>query len=90
MDINYEIAKCAVEENEAWKARNAARNAFRDLVRGFRHETGEYVDRSVVEQWDEPEELAKFDRLQAAKKEAQRILQNKRAATRRIIAVLTD
>ena len=89
MNITYEIANCAVEENESWKARNAARIEFFKLVRSLRDETGEYVDRTDIIKWGEPEQLENYDRLKSAWKEAQRILQNKRAATRRVIAVLT-
>lgn len=80
-----ELAAKAIDEHEAWKARNAARLALRKFFKAYRADGGEYFDRAEMVRWGELEDVAKFDALTAEVKATQRALTTKRAATRRAI-----
>ena len=75
------VAKAAINEHEAWKARNAARRAKREFWWQYKDATGEWFVKSEAE----PDDIAKFAPLEAADKAARRRYATARAATRRAI-----
>lgn len=80
-----DLAGMVIEEHAAWKARNAARIAYRKFLLDYTSETGEWFDRDLLVEAGELEDVAKFDTLSTARKSAQRALTSKRAAIRRAI-----
>lgn len=85
-----ELASKVIEEHAAWKTRNAARNAYRKFLRDYHDETGEWFSREFLVQMGELDDVAKFDILSTAKKQAQRELTSKRSAIRRAIERTTQ
>lgn len=76
-----EVGRRAIAENDAWKARNKAREEFREWRRKYLGETGEWFDRDEAE----TEDVEVFDMLKRCADDSQKALATARAATRRAI-----
>ena len=84
-EIKDLIAALAVFEHGAWETRNATRKAYREWLKNYLSETGEWYDREACQHGGEVEDIAAHDALKDAAKAAQRKLTSARAATRRAV-----
>lgn len=89
LGINFtqlQIIQAAKEEYVAWEARNAARTEYREFIKKYTDETGHWIDPDGEE--DDIGSLAKYNKLVATKKAAQKELTSKRAKHRRLVKSL--
>lgn len=80
------IEQLAKDEYIAWKARNSARNAFRDFLRKYRADHDEYFDRAdAVASGEDDAEVTQFDILKTKRDETTKGLASARTKLRRAV-----